>query len=76
MKKIIGILGVAFIALAVFFNTNAMNDSNGDFDLTSLLVTNTANAEVGCDTGTDWYVYWAPEYDSNVCKKPGLACCR
>ena len=45
MKKIIGILGVAFIAIAMFFNTSGMNSSNGDLDLASILNMNTANAE-------------------------------
>ncbi len=47
MKKIIGILGVFVIAMAMFFNTSAMNSSNGDLDLASLLNMNTANAECG-----------------------------
>ena len=69
MKKIIGILGVVVIAVAMFFSTNAMNNSNGNFDLASLLALNTANAEcnscpgginicriaVDCGTGSSWY---------------------
>lgn len=45
MKKLIGILGVAVIAMAMFLNTNNMNSSNGDLDLANLLTMNTANAE-------------------------------
>jgi hypothetical protein len=47
MKKLIGILGVAVIAMAMFFNTNTMNGSNNSFDLASLLTISSANAE--CD---------------------------
>ena len=57
MKKLTGILGVTVIAVAMFFNSNAMNNSNGDLDLASLLEVNTANAE--CDRATlDSYCYW------------------
>lgn len=44
MKKLIGILGVAVIAMAMFFNTNTTNNEN--LDLASLLAISTANAEV------------------------------
>ncbi|MDY7396718.1 hypothetical protein UMM65_15830 [Aureibaculum sp. 2210JD6-5] len=44
-KKIIGILGIAIIAMALFFSTNAINGSNGEFDLLGLVSMNTANAE-------------------------------
>jgi hypothetical protein len=47
MKKLIGILGVAVIAMAMFFSTNSLNNSSGDLDLASLLNMNTANAEAG-----------------------------
>lgn len=50
MKKLIGIVGVAFVAIAMFFNTNTMNGSNSDFDLASLLTMNTANAEACLDS--------------------------
>lgn len=52
MKKIIGFLGVAVFALAMFFNTNSNNASNGNFSLSSLLTLNTANAE--SPDGTYW----------------------
>ena len=44
MKKLIGALGIAVIAVAMFFsaNTNNIDDTN----LASLLAINTANAEV------------------------------
>lgn len=45
MKKITGILGIAVFAMAMFFNTNALNNSNEDLNLTSLITTNQANAE-------------------------------
>ncbi|WP_434035524.1 hypothetical protein [Formosa sp. 4Alg 33] len=45
MKKIIGFLGVAVIAMTMFFSTNTINSSTGDFDLASLININTANAE-------------------------------
>ena len=45
MKKIIGIIGIAVIAMAVFFNANTMNGSNGDLDLANLIAMNIANAE-------------------------------
>ena len=45
MKKIIGILGVAVIAMAIFFNTNSMDSSNGNLDLATLITMNEANAE-------------------------------
>lgn len=47
MKQIIGILGIGVIVMALFFNTNKMNSSNGDLDLASLIALNTANAEEG-----------------------------
>ena len=46
MKKIIGVLGIAVFAMAMFFNTsNAINSSNSDLDLASLITLNTADAE-------------------------------
>ena len=45
MKKVIGILSVATLALAMFFNANAMNNTNNDFSLASLLTLNNANAD-------------------------------
>ncbi|QTD37919.1 hypothetical protein JL193_01005 [Polaribacter batillariae] len=44
MKKLIGILGVAAIAMAMFFSANTNNVDNSD--LASLFAVNTANAEV------------------------------
>ncbi|WP_147677884.1 hypothetical protein [Algibacter pacificus] len=43
MKKIIGVLGIALIAIAMFLNTNTINNSN--LDLANLISLNTANAE-------------------------------
>ena len=45
MKKIIGILGVAVFAMAMFFSTNATSSSDGNLNLASLITLNTANAE-------------------------------
>jgi hypothetical protein len=45
MKKIIGILGVAVIAVAMFFSTNNVNGSTVDSSLANLLTLNSANAE-------------------------------
>jgi hypothetical protein len=56
MKKIIGILGVAVIAVAMFFSSNAVNSSMGDLNLASLISLNNANAECG-----------APPSCSSVC---------
>lgn len=46
MKKIIGILGVAFIVATMFFSTNNLKSSGSDVSLDGLLAMNTANAEV------------------------------
>ncbi len=43
MKKLIGVLGVALIAMALFLSTNTINTN--DVDLASLMSMNTANAE-------------------------------
>jgi hypothetical protein len=45
MKKIIGILGVAIIAVAMFFSANGVNTSSADTSLASLMTINAANAE-------------------------------
>lgn len=54
MKKIIGILGVAVIAAAMFFSANAVSSTN-DTDLSSLIAIDVANAEsnvwFGCASG-------------------------
>lgn len=44
MKKIIGILGVAVIALTIFFASNNVTQIN-DTNLANLIGMNTANAE-------------------------------
>jgi len=44
MKKLIGILGVAVIAVTMFANTNSAN-INKNTDLASLIAMNVANAE-------------------------------
>lgn len=54
MKKLIGILGIAVIAMTMFFSTNSINTSDGEVDLASLIAINTANAETvifGCKNG-------------------------
>ncbi len=48
MKKLIGFVGVAVIAMAIFFSTNTVNSANQDLDLANLLSINDANAE--CDS--------------------------
>jgi len=52
MKKILGILGVAVIAVAMFFNANNLTGFNNDINLTSLVNFNSANAEG--TSGTYW----------------------
>ncbi|GAA3560957.1 hypothetical protein [Snuella lapsa] len=46
-KKIISTIGIAVMAMAMFFSINTVNSSNGDLDLVSLIGINTANAEEG-----------------------------
>ena len=46
MKKLIGLLGVAVFAVAMFINTNAINNAS-DLNLENLTSMNTADAE--CD---------------------------
>ena len=60
-KKLIKTLGIAVMAMAMFFSTNAVNSSNGDLDLASLLGVNTANAE--CNDAT----FNAYCYDGSSC---------
>ncbi len=50
-KKVITSLGIAVMAMAMFFSTNVVNSSNGDLDLSNLLNLNTANAEEGSWVG-------------------------
>jgi hypothetical protein len=45
MKKIIGILCVAVIAVAMFFSANGVNGSSSNTGLASLMTMNTANAQ-------------------------------
>ena len=49
MKKLIGMVGIAVMAMAMFFSTNAMDSSNSNLDLASIINMNTANAEEGGD---------------------------
>jgi hypothetical protein len=46
MKKVLGILGIAVIAAAMFFTTNNVNEST-DSSLSSFVGMNSANAEDG-----------------------------
>lgn len=48
MKKIIGISSIAILSMAMFFNANAANSLNIDFNLATLIATNVANAEDNC----------------------------
>ena len=66
MKKLIGIVGIAVIAMAMFFNTNALNSSNGDFDLASLLNMNSANAE--CTHGDPECFFKCDSTPNETCK--------
>jgi hypothetical protein len=51
-KKISKILGVAFIALAMFFATNNItNSSNNSLDLVDLVTMSSANAEIPIQIG-------------------------
>ena len=45
MKKIIGILGTAALALTMYMNTNSANGISTNLDLESLVALNNANAE-------------------------------
>jgi len=46
MKKLIGMVGVAVIAMAMFFSmNNNMDGFNSDADLASIMAINIANAE-------------------------------
>jgi hypothetical protein len=67
MKKIIGILGVAVIAVAMFINSNNIETTNG-FDLASLMSLSSANAESGgiCDGCVANYMF--------SCAGPGTLC--
>lgn len=59
MKKLIGILGIAVVASAMFLSTNAVNSSTEDTSISSLIALNTANAETawGCRYNGSWYDY-------------------
>ncbi len=46
-KKIITSLGIAVMAMSMFFSTNSINSSNGKLNLANLIAVNTANAEWG-----------------------------
>ncbi|MFY0715235.1 hypothetical protein J1D01_16350 [Seonamhaeicola sp. NFXS20] len=45
MKRIIGILGITFIAMFMSFNTNTKDSFNSDFDLSDIINVKIANAE-------------------------------
>jgi len=53
MKKILGVLGVAVIAVAMFFSANA--NTSSDLDLASLISLNSANAECVVIGPTNFY---------------------
>jgi len=60
MKKILGILGVAVIAMAIFFSTNNVNNINkGDLSILNLVGLQQAQAEEGDLTD--------PFFKGNVC---------
>ena len=75
MKKLIGITGIAMIAITMFFSTNTMNNPNGDLDLVSLITMSTASAEIVCPNGVPQTGSYNPEdycYNTNcVCKNGG-----
>ena len=62
MKNIIRISGLAIVMIAMFLNTNSVDNSNGDLDLASLATMNVANAEQTLDcygsytTGGSWVI--------------------
>lgn len=45
MKKLIGVLGIALIAITMFFNVNEVNGLVKDVSLTSLAALNLAHAD-------------------------------
>ncbi len=70
MKKLIGILGVAVIAMAMLFSTNVVNITNGDMDLASLVSMGEANAECPYEWGfNDGRCTW-----TNRCVWDGETC--
>ncbi len=56
MKKIVGIIGVAMIAFAMFFNTSITNKSKIDLDLSGLVALNEAQAEIIIGSTTCSYI--------------------
>ena len=46
MKKIVGILGVALLAVTLSLNSNSINSTSVNFDIANLISINTANAKV------------------------------
>ena len=48
-KKLIGAIVVAVMAMAMFFSTNTINNTDGDLNLASLVKMIKANAEEDCD---------------------------
>ncbi|MBA0883952.1 hypothetical protein [Flavobacterium undicola] len=62
MKKIIGVLGVAVIAVAMFFSANAVNSSVADLNLNSLINLNVAHAEGETTPTCDTWCHPSPGY--------------
>lgn len=75
MKKILGILGVAVIAVAMFFSTTNVNDCSKDINSVNLMNLTTANAQgPGGENGntttyTRWQTQtlWKFDRDGNPC---------
>lgn len=55
MKKIIWILGVTLIAVTMFFNSNKVNFSRSNNDLSGIIEMNTAHADGEENTGKKCY---------------------
>ena len=50
-KKIVTSLGIAVMAMAMFFSANTINSAKGDFDLASLIALEISNAETTGGSG-------------------------
>lgn len=75
-KKIIGILSIAVLAVTLFTSTNLINNSS-NWNLSSLITLNTANAEscsgTGCLPDCEFYCFSSPMYGCAVLSE-GVVC--
>jgi hypothetical protein len=78
MKKIIGILGVAVIAAAMFFSANNVSGSSSDIGLASLMNMNVAHADseggTTCTVTTNCYNWGGTNVGTVSCT--GAKCSR